>query len=444
MALDKINNLENNKVEIEFTIARDIFDAAVDKQFKKNLPKMNIPGFRKGKAPRAMIEKMYGKGVFYEDALNDVIPEAYEAAIKEANLDIVSRPEFDVNEIAEDGIHMKASFYVKPEATVGEYKGLSAEKIVTETSDVDVDAEIARTRDRNARTIDVTDRAAELGDTAVIDYAGSIDGVAFDGGTAEKYSLKLGIHTFIDTFEDQIVGHNIGDEFDVNVTFPADYGKDELSGKAAVFHVVLHELKATELPELDDEFAKDVSDFDTLDEYKADIKAKLQARYDNAAEAAVEEQLINALVDVTEVNIPEPMIDYEVENILRDRDYSLRSNGLSLDMYLKYTGMTLEAMREQARGQAERQVKTRLALEKVVALENIEATDEDVEAEYDKMAKAYSMEVAQIKEAVGADALVGDIKLRKAIDVIKAAANITTKTAAEKDAEEKANESTEG
>lgn len=438
MGLDNVNSLEANKVELEFTIARDIFDAAVDRQFKKNMPKMNIPGFRKGKAPRAIVEKMYGKGVFYEDALNDIIPDAYEDVLKESGAEAVSRPEFDVTEIAEDGIHMKAVFFIKPDVTVGEYKGMSAERVVTTASDSDVDAELSRARDRNSRTIDINDRPAAMGDTVVIDYAGTVDGVAFEGGTAEKQSLKLGSHTFIDTFEDQIAGHSIGDEFDVNVTFPENYGKDELNGKAAVFHVVLHEIKFTELPELDDEFAKDVSDFDTLDEYKADIRSKLQQRYDSSADAAVEEQLIDSLCAVTEADIPAPMIDSEVETIIRDRDYSMRSNGLSLEMYLKYTNSTLDDMRAQVRPQAERQVKTRLALEKIAALESIAATDEDIAAEYEKMAKSYQMEIDKIKEAVPAENITGDIKLRKAVEALKAAAVITEKTAAEKEAEEAA------
>lgn len=435
MSLKKVTNLETNKVELEFDASKETFDAAVDRAFKKNVSKVNVPGFRKGKAPRSIIEKMYGKGVFYEDALNDIIPDAYSAALKEAGLEPVSRPEFDVDAIDEEGVKFKAVFYVKPEAEVKEYKGLKADRTVRPVSESDVEGELNRVRERNARTIDINDRPAQNGDTVVIDYDGYVDGVAFEGGKAEKYSLKLGSGTFIPGYEDQVVGHSIGDAFDVNVTFPTPYSSEELAGKAAVFKVVLHEIKATELPALDDEFAKDVSEFDTLDEYKADIKAKMEESNAKSADMAVEEQLINALLENTAVEIPAPMIESEVENVIRDRDYSMRSQGLSLDMFLKYTGQTLDDMRKQAEPVAERQVKTRLALEKIAQIEGLKAEEEDFEAEYKKFSDAYNMPVEDIKKQLSTDLLENDIRLNKAVKLIRDAAAITEKAYEEPKAE---------
>lgn len=438
MALDNVNNLENNKVELEFTIEKEKFDAAVTTQFKKNAAKITVPGFRKGKAPRSIIEKVYGKGVFYDDAINDVLPLSYTEALKESGADAVSRPDFEVVEIGENGVKMKAVFYVKPDVTVTKYKGLEGERVTTAATDADVDAEIERTRQRNSRTNEITDRPAQDGDDVIIDYAGKVDGELFEGGSAEKYSLKLGSDTFIPGFEAQVVGHVIGEEFDVNVTFPEDYGHKELAGKAVVFTCKIHEIKFTELPELDDEFAKDVSEFDTLDEYKADVKAKIQKRNDDATDNALEELIIDDLSKYTETDIPAPMTDAEVENIIRDRDYSMRQNGLSLDMYLKYTNSTLDDMRVQVRAQAERRVKTRLALEKIISLENITASDEDIEAEYAKLASTYSMELDKVKEAVGADSLKEDVLMRKAVELLKANAVVTEKTIEQKKAEEEA------
>ena len=436
MSLNKVTNLEKNKVEMEFDASKETFDTAVDAVFKKNASKISVPGFRKGKAPRHLIEKMYGKGVFYEDAINDIIPDAFSSAVKEASLEPVSRPEFDVLSIDENGVKFKASFYVKPEADVKAYKELKADRIVRPVTDSDIDAELNRVRERNARSIEVTDRAAEMGDTVVIDYDGSVDGVAFDGGKAEKYSLKLGSNTFIPGYEEQIVGHKTGDAFDVNVTFPENYHSADLSGKAAVFKVVLHTIETVELPTADDEFAKDVSEFDTVAEYKADIKAKMEESDAKAADSAVEEQLINQLIENTEVEIPEAMIESEVENIIRDRDYSMRSQGLSLDMFLKYTGQTLDDMRAQAKPLAERQVKTRLALEKIVALEGLTAEEADVQAEYEKFSRDYNMSVEDIKKSVSSDMLENDIKLNKAVKLIKDSAVITDKPYEEPKAEE--------
>lgn len=438
MGFKKVTNVEKNKIEIEFSIDRAAFDEQVNKVYRKNVTKMNIPGFRKGKAPRSIIEKMYGKGVFYEDAVNALLPDAYAEALEASAAQVVSRPEFEIVEIGDEGVDMKATVYVKPEVEVKDYKGIAADKIVTEVTDEMVDAEINRVRERNARLIEITDRPAQDGDTVKIDFDGYVDGKQFDGGKGEDYSLKLGSGTFIPGFEDQIVGHNVNDTFDVNVTFPENYGHAELAGKPAVFKVVLHTIQFSELPELDDDFAVDVSDFNTLDEYKADVKAKIAERYENSANGALEGKLIDGLLDGLTADIPECMIDEEVENIVRERDYSLRSQGLDLATYLKYMNASLDDMRAQLRPMGERQVKTRLALEKIAEIENIKAEEADINAEYEKLAAQYSMEVDKVKEALAVDTLSTDIVLRKAIDFVKANAVITEKSAEEAAAEEKA------
>ena len=437
MSFKKVNEVEKNKIEIEFSIEKDAFDAQTAKVFRKKAAKMTIPGFRKGKAPRSIIEKMYGKGVFYEDAINDLLPDAYADALKESGAEVVSRPEFEVVTIDDDGVLMKAAVYTKPEVEIKDYTGIEAEKIVTDVTDEMVNDEINRVRERNARLIDITDRAAELGDTVKIDFDGYVDDKQFEGGKGEDYSLKLGSGTFIPGFEDQIVGHSTNDSFDVNVTFPEDYGHKELAGKPAVFKVVLHSIQFSELPELDDDFAVDVSDFDTLDEYKADVKAKIAEKYENSANNAVEGQIIDGLLKNLTVDIPDCMIDSETENLIRERDYSLRSQGLDLNTYLKYMNSTLDDMRAQLRPIAERQVKTRLALEKIAEIENIKAEEADINAEYEKMAVQYSMELDKVKESLSPDALTTDIVLRKTVDFVKSKAVITEKNAEEAEKETK-------
>jgi trigger factor len=368
---------------------------------------------------------MYGKGVFYEDALNEIIPAAWAEASAEANLDMVSRPEFDVESIEDDGVVLKAKVYVKPEVAIENYLGIEAERTVTPVTDEDINAEIEKIRARNSRMIDVTDRAAQMDDVANIDYEGSVDGVPFDGGKAEGHDLKLGSGQFIPGFEDQIVGHNIGDEFAVNVTFPEEYHAEELKGKAAVFQVKLNGLKFNELPEVDDEFVRDVSEFNTLDEYKADIRAKLEEKNTKAADNAVEDQLLNALIEKLEADIPEAMYETETENYVRDYDNRLRMQGLDLSTYFKYTGMDLDTLRTQMRPQAEKQVKTRLALEKIAALVNFVVSDEEIEEEYKRIAEAYNMEVEKVKEVVDADGITADLKVKKAVDLVKEKAVIT-------------------
>ncbi len=427
MSLKSVNKPETNVVEIVFTADKETFDAAVNRAYKKQVGSITVPGFRKGKAPKHIIEKMYGKGVFYDEALNDIVPKAYEDAMKDQSFNIVSQPEFDVSEIGDEGVTFTAKFYVKPEVEIADYAGIAVTKTVREATDDEVNAELESTQKRNSRQIEITDRAAQDGDITVIDFDGYVDDKPFDGGKAEKYNLTLGSGSFIPGFEEQIVGKSIGDEFDVNVTFPTDYHAAELAGKPAVFKVKLHEIKFNELPALDDEFAKDVSEFDTLDEYIADVKAKINERYAAQANSEVEEQLISALIEKLNAEIPEPMIVTETENFVRDFDNRLRMQGLDLNTYFKYTGLDLDAMRKQMRPQAERQVKTRLALEKIAELENIVPTEADINEEYEGIAKAYNLELDKVKEMVDEKMVKEDVAVKKAVDFVKEKAVVTEK-----------------
>lgn len=425
MALKSTTKVETNLYEIEFDVEKSVFDAAVEKVYRRDVKKINVPGFRKGKAPRAIIEKMYGKGVFFEDAINEIIPDAYEAAIKEADLQVVSRPVFDVVTIDDNGVVLKAKFYVKPEVSIKDYKGITVTKKVVEVTEDDINNEIEAARSRQSRTVDVEGRAVENGDIAVIDYEGFANGVAFDGGKGEKYNLTIGSGNFIPGFEEQIIGHNVGEEFDINVKFPEEYHSADLAGQDAIFKIVLHGIKVTELPELNDDFAKDMG-FETLDEYKADVKAKIEARNEKSAENSVEEQIINGLIEKLEAEIPAPMFEAETENFVRDYDSRLRMQGLDLNTFLKYTGQTLESIREQFKPMAERQVKTRLALEKIVELEGITASDEEAEAEYENLAKAYNMPAEDVKKYIRVEDIKADLCVKKAVELVKANANIVT------------------
>ena len=427
MSLTKSEVIEKNRYELQFSVDKATFDAAVNAVYRKQVKNIAVPGFRKGKAPRSIIEKMYGTGVFYEDAINDLIPDAYTEALKEAAIDAVGQPEFDVVSIDENGLVLSAKVYVKPEVEIKDYLGIEVEKEVVAVTDEDVDREIETIRERNSREIDVTDRPAEMGDTTVIDFEGFCDGVAFEGGKGTDYALKLGSCSFIPGFEEQIVGKSIDEEFDVNVTFPEEYHAADLAGKPSVFKVKIHAITKVELPELDDDFAKDVSEFDTFAEYKADVKAKIEKRHEAAAENAVEDKLVEALIEKLEADIPEPMFVAETENFVRDYDTRLRSQGLDLNTYFKYTGLTLEKLREQMRPQAERQVKARLALEKIAALENLEATEEDINAEYEKIAAAYGIEVDQVMASIDSDAIAADMKVQKAMELVKEKAVVTVK-----------------
>ena len=427
MSLTKSEVIEKNRYELQFSVDKATFDAAVDKVYRKQVKTITVPGFRKGKAPRSIIEKMYGTGVFFEDAINDLIPEAYTEALKEAALDTVGQPEFDVVSIDDNGLLLSAKVYVKPEVEIKDYIGIEVEKEVVAVTDEELDKEIETVRERNSREIDVTDRAAEMGDTTVIDFEGFCDGVAFEGGKGTDYALKLGSGSFIPGFEEQVAGKNIDEEFDVNVTFPTEYHAAELAGKDATFKVKIHAITKVELPALDDDFAKDVSEFDTFDEYKADLKAKMEKRHETAAESAVEDKLVEVLIEKLEADIPEAMYVAETENFVRDYDTRLRSQGLDLNTYFKYTGMTLDSLREQMRPQAERQVKARLALEKIAVLENVEVTEEDINAEYEKIASAYGIEVDQVKASIDSAAIAEDMKVQKAMMLVKDKAVIKTK-----------------
>ena len=427
MSLTKSELIEKNKYKLQFSVDKATFDAAVDKVYRKQVKSITVPGFRKGKAPKSIIEKMYGAGVFYEDAINDLIPTVYPAALEESKLDVVGQPELDIVSIDENGLVLSAKVYVKPEVEIKDYAGIEVEKEVVAVTDEDVNKEIETVRERNSREIEVTDRAAEMGDTAVIDFEGFCDGVAFEGGKGTDYALKLGSGSFIPGFEEQVAGKNIDEEFDVNVTFPTEYHAADLAGKEAVFKVKIHAITKVELPELDDDFAKDVSEFDTFDEYKADLKAKIEKRHESAADNAVEEKLVEALIEKLEADIPEPMFVEETENFVRDYDNRLRAQGLDLNTYFKYTGLTLDALREQMRPQAERQVKARLALEKIAALENITATEDDINEEYQNIANAYGVELEQVKASIDSEAIAADMKVKKAMDLVKEKAVIKTK-----------------
>ena len=425
MNLVKSEKLEKSMHELQFSVDAETFKAAIEKAYKREGKKYNVPGFRKGHAPRAVIEKMYGADIFHYDAINDLFPENYEAAVKEANIDVVGRPEADVvSESLEDGVVLKVTVAVKPEIKVGNYTGLKATKKVNTVDDADVEAELVRMQNRNGRII-TREGKAENGDTVDMDFEGFVDGVAFEGGKAEHYSLVLGSGSFIPGFEDQLIGHEAGEEFDVNVTFPEEYQAKELAGKPAVFKIKLHEVKTKELPALDDEFAKDVSEYDTLDELKASIRKGMEEQNEKQAALAVENDLVDQVIATIEGDIPEAMYEARMDEAVRDFEYRLAQQGLKLDMYLQYMGQTMESFRASFREQAEKQVKIRLALEAVAAAEQIVASDEELEAELQRVADNYKMELAKVKELVNADEVKKDLAVNKAIDFIRDHAEIT-------------------
>ena len=433
MSLKNVTSPEKNISVLELHIDKAAFDDAVTKAYKKNVGKMNVPGFRKGKAPKSIIEKMYGAAVFYDDALDMLLPDLYASAVEEAKLEVVSRPEIDIVSIDENGVELTAKVYTKPVATVSKYKGLEAAKETVRVNKSEIEEEIELVRKRNGRQITLEDQPAADGDETVIDFEGFLDGVAFEGGKGEKFPLKLGSGSFIPGFEEQLVGHKAGESFDITVTFPEDYGAKELAGKEAVFKIVLHEVKRTELPEVDDEFVKDVSEFNTLDEYKADVKAKITERKQKTAEHAFEEALIDELLANTDVDVPARLIDSEVEAQVRDYVYRLQMQGGSLDMYFQYTGMNMDKLRESFRPGAERQLRTRLALEAVVKAEAIEATEEELEEEYKKIASGYNVDLEKVKESIPVSGITEDVVMRKAVELIKANAVKPAKKEAKKD-----------
>ena len=434
MALKNSKKVSTNTYEVEIVLDKAAFDAEVNKVYRKNVSKMNVPGFRRGKAPKSVLEKMYGSAVFYEEAIDNLLPEAYSAAIAEAKLDVVSRPDIELVSTGDEGVVLKATVTVKPTVKVSEYKGLTAERPEVTVTEEEITREIDSVRNRNARVLTVEDRAAELGDEAIIDFEGFLNGVAFEGGKGEKHPLKLGSGNFIPGFEEQIVGHNKGESFDITVTFPEEYGEASLAGKETVFKIVLHEIKRTELPELDDEFVKDVSEFDTVDEYKASISAKIADRKNNSADAEVENQLIDKLIANMTGEIPECMIESEIDRYVNDYDYRLKSQGASLEMYYQYTGSTEEKLRESFKAEAERQVKSRLALERVAKTEKIKAGKKEMEEEYKKIASGYNVDIDYVKKNIPEEGISEDIVMRKAIQVIKDNAVITTKTTTEENA----------
>ena len=422
MSLIKKELTEGNGYVVEFSVDKEVYQKAELAAYKKNVKSINVPGFRRGKAPLHIIKTMYGKDVFFEDAINECIPEAFEAAIKEAELSIVGNPQFDLVSMEGD-IVLKATGFVKPVPTIEGYKGIEAPKKVKRVLKADIEAELQKVLERNARFVTESDEAVKDGDTVTIDFEGFVDGVAFDGGKGTDHELTLGSGSFIPGFEAQIVGHKLGDEFDVNVTFPEDYHAKELAGKAATFKCALKSVK--QLPVADDEFAKDVSEFDTLDEYKADLKAKISERNKAAAEAEFETALSEALMEKLVCDIPEPMFVQETENYLRDYDTRLRQSGLDLKTYLQYTGMTLDMIREQLRPQAEKQVKLRLALEAIAKAEALTVTEEETAAEYERIASTYGVELDEVKKMIAAEDINADLVVAKAMSFVKDNAVIT-------------------
>lgn len=401
---------------LEFSVEKEVYAKAELAAYKKNVKSMNIPGFRRGKAPLYIIKSMYGKDVFFEDAINECIPEAFEAALKEADIEIVGSPKFDL--VSMDGdIVLKAEGYLKPTPTIEGYKGIEVEKKVKKVTKKDVDAELEKVLDRNARFVTESEKTLEMGDTVTLDFEGFVEGVAFEGGKGSDYELKLGSNSFIPGFEEQIAGHKLGEDFEVNVTFPEDYHAEELKGKAATFKCTVKSLK--ELPAADDEFAKDVSEFDTLTEYKADLKAKLVAKNEEEADREVDTQLSEALMEKLVCEIPEPMYEAETENYLRDYDTRLRQSGLDLKTYLQYTGMTLDDIRAQLRPQAEKQVKLRLALEAIAAAEALTVSEEDTSAEYERIATTYGVELDEVKKMIAAEDINADLLVAKAMAFVK-------------------------
>ena len=424
----QVEKLEKNMAKLTVEVPAEQFEAALKTSYNKNKNKFNIPGFRKGKAPQAMIEKMYGVGVFYEDAVDEAINASYPDAAKESGLEIVSRPEISIEQV-EKG---KSFIYVatvatKPEVTLGEYKGIEVEKAKPEVTDADVEAELKKVQEQNSRLVSVEDRAVADGDQTVIDFEGFVDGKAFEGGKAEDYTLVIGSHSFIDTFEDQLIGKNIGEDVEVNVTFPAEYHAAELAGKPATFKVKIKEIKMKELPELNDEFASEVSEFETLDAYKEDVKNKLAETKQAQATAENENNVVQKVVDNAQMDIPAPMVDEQVRNMIEDYSRRLQSQGISFDQYLQFTGSTIEQLQEQMRPQAELRLRTRLVLEAVVAAEKIEPSEELVEAEIKKMSENYKMDAEQIKTIMGEAGMAqmkADMAVQEAVDFLVAEAKL--------------------
>lgn len=420
--MSTMEKIEKNKVKLTFSVDAARFEEGMQYSYNKNKGNIAVQGFRKGKAPRKLIEAQYGKAVFYDDAINFVMPEAYETAVKENNLDVVSRPEIDVTAIDENGVSFTAEVYTKPEVKLGEYKGLKYTKMDEEPTDEEIDAELKKEQEKNARIVTVTDRPVQNGDIATIDFKGFMDGEAFEGGEGKDFDLEIGSHSFIDTFEDQLVGKNVGDDVEVNVTFPENYGQASLAGKPAKFEVEIKDIKVKELPELNDEFVQDTTEFENLNEYKNEIAGKLIVAKKQQAKNKMEEDLVTALVDGCEMDVPQVMIDNDIDMKIEDFSRNIQSQGLSLDVYLQYMGQTVESMREAYRPMSEKQVKARLALEAVANAENFAVEEADLDAEIEKIAKAYGMEKDVLKSALrpeDTENITKDIKVQKAVQFIK-------------------------
>lgn len=422
----QVENLEKNMAKLTIEVSAEEFEKAIQSAYLKERGKIALPGFRKGKAPRKMIEKMYGAGIFYEDAANSIMPMAYHDAAEESKLEIVSSPEIDIVQIeAGKPFIFTATVAVKPEVTLGEYKGVEVEKADLSVSDEEIEAELKKEQEKNSRTIDVDDRAVESGDMIKLDFEGFVDGVAFEGGKGENYDLTIGSNSFIPGFEDQLIGAKIDEELDVNVTFPEDYHSKDLAGKAAVFKCTVHSISVKELPQLDDEFAQEVSEFDTLDEYKADVKKNLEEKKAEAAKTAKENAAVDKAVENAQMDIPEPMIDSQVEQMINDYARRLQSQGLSMEQYMQFTGTTMDGLKEQVRPQALNQIKTRLVLEKIAEVENIQIADEKLDEELAKMAENYKMEVDKLKELMGdyeKDQMKKDMAVQEAVTLVAEAA----------------------
>lgn len=422
----EVETLEKSMAKLTITVSAEDFEKAIEKAYQKNKNKISVQGFRKGKAPRAIIEKMYGAGVFYEDAANEIMPDAYEQAAKESGLDIVSRPEIDVVQIEKGKEFIfTAEVAVKPEVTLGQYREIEVEKQEVSVSEDEVNAELDKAREQNARIFNVEDRPVADGDTTIIDFEGFVDGVAFDGGKGEDYNLVIGSHSFIDTFEEQLIGKNIGEETEVHVTFPAEYHAAELAGKPAMFKVTVKEIKAKELPALDDDFAQDVSEFDTLEEYKNSIRTSIEEKKSKTAKGVKEDAVIEKIIENAQMDIPQPMIETQTRQMAEEFAQRIQMQGLNIQQYFQFTGMDANKFMENLKPQAEKRIQSRLVLEAIVKAENITVSDEEVEKEFESMATAYQMEVEKVKELIGEaerEQLVMDLAVQKAVDLVRDAA----------------------
>lgn len=425
MSLKSSNKVDTNRYELEVQVDAEAFEKAVSAVYRKKVKNINVPGFRKGKAPRMIIEKMYGEEIFYEDAMQDLYPEALSQAAEEAQLKLVrDKIDLDVISVGKEGFTFKATVTVEPEVEIENYKGIEVAKKPTEVTEEILDEEIQKIRERNSRLVTVEDRPAENGDSVVIDFEGFVDDVAFEGGKAENYTLALGSGNFIPGFEEQIVGHNTNDAFTITVTFPEDYQVDDLKGKEAQFKIVLHEIKAKELPEFDDEFIKDISEKETVEEYKEELKSEVAQRLQKESEQDVENQLTTKLTELLKAEIPEAMYENTVDDMLREFDMRLRSQGMDMQTYMQYMGMDKDGLRAMYRPQAEQRVKLRLALDKIAQLENLTADDAAIEAEYERMAESYKMPVEKIKKIVSTADIAKDLAVEKAMDLVKDSAAI--------------------